>query len=143
MVAQPICADAYVGEPTMIAYIAARDPYTEGIVLGQRWYWCIFLLPPSMFPQASSTPDTPVTMSDHSENEKGTPDVATDLTTERLSDSTGDGSHITVNQNWASPSSFFRWFHPDDEPAERSLILKLDLSILTFACIGIWVRVGN
>ncbi|EXJ79130.1 hypothetical protein A1O3_08631 [Capronia epimyces CBS 606.96] len=34
--------------------------------------------------------------------------------------------------------SLFQWYHPDDGPVERKLILKLDLSVLVFACFGFW-----
>ncbi|KIW09931.1 hypothetical protein PV08_11707 [Exophiala spinifera] len=38
----------------------------------------------------------------------------------------------------SSRRSILKWYHPEDGPEERRLILKLDLSILTFACIGFW-----
>jgi hypothetical protein len=46
---------------------------------------------------------------------------------------------IVYNKNWSTQRSFFRWFHPDDGPDERKLILKLDIYILAFACIAFWV----
>jgi hypothetical protein len=46
---------------------------------------------------------------------------------------------IVYNKNWSSKRSFFRWFHPDDGPDERKLLVKLDLYILAFACIAFWV----
>lgn len=63
--------------------------------------------------------------------EKQTVVVASDPATDKL----------TVN--FIRPESpkrgLFQWFHPDDGPAERKLVTKLDLSILTFACFGFWV----
>lgn len=46
---------------------------------------------------------------------------------------------IAINRNWEARTSFFRWFHPDDGASERRVILKLDLYILAFACVGFWV----
>lgn len=57
---------------------------------------------------------------------------------ESKSSSSGDTA-IAVNRNWQDGAAFFRWFHPDDSAAERRVILKLDLSILAFACAGFWV----
>ncbi|OAP62748.1 hypothetical protein AYL99_01975 [Fonsecaea erecta] len=42
----------------------------------------------------------------------------------------------------AQPSkdrSIFAWFDKNDGPVERRLVLKLDLTILSFACMGFWV----
>lgn len=49
-------------------------------------------------------------------------------------------ANIVINRNWEKRASNFRWFHPDDGAAERRVILKLDLYILAFACVGFWVR---
>ncbi|KAH7361672.1 major facilitator superfamily domain-containing protein [Plectosphaerella cucumerina] len=35
--------------------------------------------------------------------------------------------------------SFFSWFDPNDGPAERRLIMKLDFFILAYAFVGFWV----
>ncbi len=48
---------------------------------------------------------------------------------------------VNVINSHSRKRGLFQWFHPDDGPAERKLITKLDLSILTFACFGFWVRV--
>lgn len=44
-----------------------------------------------------------------------------------------------ANQNLGSKRAFFSWFDPNDGPAERRLILKLDFFILSYAFIGFWV----
>ncbi len=44
-----------------------------------------------------------------------------------------------IDPNSTYKRSIWQWFHPDDGPIERKLILKLDLFILSFACIGFWV----
>lgn len=36
--------------------------------------------------------------------------------------------------------SFFNWFDPNDGEIERKLVLKLDFFILTYACVGFWVK---
>ena len=45
-----------------------------------------------------------------------------------------------ANRNVGSKRAFFSWFDPNDGPAERQLILKLDFFILSYAFIGFWVR---
>jgi hypothetical protein len=45
-----------------------------------------------------------------------------------------------ANRNLGSKKKFFSWFDPNDGPAERRLILKLDFFILTYAFIGFWVK---
>lgn len=45
-----------------------------------------------------------------------------------------------IDANSISKRKIWQWFHPDDGPAERKLIAKLDWYILSFACIGFWVR---
>ncbi|KJR90046.1 pantothenate transporter [Sporothrix schenckii 1099-18] len=47
-------------------------------------------------------------------------------------------SPTLVNREWSTKASFWRWFHPNDGPAERRLVTKLDVSILAFACAGFW-----
>jgi len=59
-----------------------------------------------------------------------------------VSVNTGDAA-VDINRDWQDKAGFFRWFHPRDGPAERRLILRLDISILAFACAGFWVSRAN
>jgi hypothetical protein len=45
-----------------------------------------------------------------------------------------------ANPNPSKDRSFVAWFDKNDGPVERRLILKLDFLILSFACMGFWVR---
>ncbi|KAF2652580.1 MFS general substrate transporter [Lophiostoma macrostomum CBS 122681] len=56
------------------------------------------------------------------------------------SESTEDLSRERANRNIGSARPFLSWFDPNDGPAERRLILKLDFFILSYAFIGFWVR---
>jgi MFS family permease len=44
-----------------------------------------------------------------------------------------------ANRSLAASKSFFSWFDPNDGPAERRLIMKLDFFILAYAFVGFWV----
>lgn len=44
-----------------------------------------------------------------------------------------------ANRDLSSNKSFFSWFDPNDNPAERRLVQKLDFFILTYAFVGFWV----
>lgn len=46
---------------------------------------------------------------------------------------------LRANPSPSAERSFFAWFDKNDGPVERSLILKLDFYILSFACMGFWV----
>lgn len=48
-----------------------------------------------------------------------------------------------IDANSLSKRSIWQWFHPDDGPTERKLIVKLDFYILSFACIGFWVSLPS
>lgn len=60
-------------------------------------------------------------------------------------DTSSEGSQSLVagreraNQNVGAERALFSWFDPNDGPAERRLILKLDFFILTYAFVGFWV----
>jgi MFS family permease len=77
-------------------------------------------------------------------NEKTAEVAVSASASEAASDNAADAtnhevdSSPSINRNWATKTSFWHWFHPDDGPAERRLVAKLDLSILAFACMGFW-----
>jgi len=39
-----------------------------------------------------------------------------------------------------SKREWYQWYHPEDTPEERKLILKLDLLIVPYAFIVYWVK---
>lgn len=41
---------------------------------------------------------------------------------------------------YAPQRRWYQWFHPDDTPAERKLICKLDLLIVTYAFVVYWIK---
>lgn len=50
-----------------------------------------------------------------------------------------DVTRPPANANPSKDRGFFAWFDNNDGPVERSLILKIDLLTLSFACMGFWV----
>ena len=40
----------------------------------------------------------------------------------------------------SKPRRWYHWFHPDDSPEERKLIVKLDLLIVIYAFVVYWVK---
>ena len=65
---------------------------------------------------------------------------ALDTMSESAKPAVSEEKDTMINRSWQTRTAYFRWFHPNDGTTERRLITKLDLSILTFACIGFWVR---
>ncbi|KAF2832391.1 MFS general substrate transporter [Ophiobolus disseminans] len=45
----------------------------------------------------------------------------------------------SANRNLRAKRAFFAWFDPNDGPAERRLIMKLDFFILSYAFVGFWI----
>lgn len=39
-----------------------------------------------------------------------------------------------------SPRRWYHWYAPDDSPAERRLILKLDALIVPYAVVVYWLK---
>ncbi|KAI8716116.1 hypothetical protein NCS52_00904500 [Fusarium sp. LHS14.1] len=54
-------------------------------------------------------------------------------------DSSPERYQYGANRDLSSNKSFFLWFDPNDSPAERRLVQKLDFFILTYAFVGFWV----
>ncbi|KAL2678508.1 hypothetical protein Neosp_009255 [[Neocosmospora] mangrovei] len=54
-------------------------------------------------------------------------------------DSSPENYQYGANRDLSSNKSFFSWFDPNDSPAERRLVQKLDFFILTYAFVGFWV----
>lgn len=54
-------------------------------------------------------------------------------------DSSPERYQYGANRDLSSNKSFFSWFDPNDSPAERRLVQKLDFFILTYAFVGFWV----
>ncbi|KAJ3460943.1 hypothetical protein MRS44_011810 [Fusarium solani] len=54
-------------------------------------------------------------------------------------DSLPESYQYGANRDISSNKSFFSWFDPNDSPAERRLVQKLDFFILTYAFVGFWV----
>lgn len=58
-------------------------------------------------------------------------------------DSSPESDQYGANKDLSSNKSFFSWFDPNDSPAERRLVQKLDFFILTYAFVGFWVCSGQ
>lgn len=58
-------------------------------------------------------------------------------------DSSPESYQYGANKDLSSNKSFFSWFDPNDSPAERRLVQKLDFFILTYAFVGFWVCSGQ
>lgn len=47
---------------------------------------------------------------------------------------------IIMASNSSATRRWYHWFHPDDTPEERRLIVKLDLLIVIYAFVVYWVK---
>lgn len=51
-----------------------------------------------------------------------------------------DEFEYRVKSSTKSRRKWYHWFHPDDTPQERRLILKLDLLLTLYSLLGYWIK---